>query len=211
MSKNQHFSFKRAATKYALYVVLIITTQSMLPFFAHGQQRKQTNWIEEKKSHITRWRIGVGANGVEPLGANIQLYKLKGICSQTIRIKKKLSLDLSLSKEGYVVPQLINGNNNWEKGGLRLGLDFRFYFSTAFFSPYIGVGVESGTRVFDNQSNIHSDFVGRVGVESKLIGIRTSSKSLFHMSYFIEGKYNYGLNSSFSYISPTFGLRAQFL
>lgn len=212
MGNKQKYGLSFRLIKLATYITLIFIVQSSFSNHALGQQRKQANWIEEKKSNITRWRVGLGAHAGEPTGASVQFYKLKGICSQTVRIKKRLSFDLSVSREGYILPQLVSNNSSlWEKGGIRLGVDFRFHFPTAYLIPYLGIGAESGSRNFSGVSEFTHDIVSRIGFESKLLGLRTSTKSMFHISYFLEGKYNYGLNAPFSYISPSIGLRMHFL
>jgi hypothetical protein len=176
-----------------------------------AQSRKKTNWLEDKKSNITRWRIGVGANVGEPTGAHIQLYRLSGICTRTINIKKKFSIDLSISQEGLVFANIIQKQNStWEKGGTRGAIDLKVYFPMRP-NPYIGIGGEIGSRKIDGDLGFNSDLVGRVGVEQKILGVKTSTKSLLHVSLYLEGKYNYGLTNDFSYFLPTAGVRFHFL
>lgn len=176
-----------------------------------AQRKNRPNWIEEKQSHITRWRIGVGAHLGEPSGMHLQLYKASGICTRTINIRKKFSIDLSISQEGRMFRELmINQNPSWEMDGIRAGVDAKIYFRIIF-NPYIGIGTELGTRYLDRESVFSTDAVGRVGVEYKLFGVRTTTSSMLHGNIFAEGKYNHGLNHSFSYLLPTFGVRIHFL
>ncbi|PKP39739.1 MAG: hypothetical protein CVT98_00680 [Bacteroidetes bacterium HGW-Bacteroidetes-15] len=193
--------------KLAVLLVFFVIGSNL----AYSQSRKKTNWLEDKKSHITRWRIGVGANIGEPTGAHVQLYKLSGICTKTVNIKKKFSIDLSISQEGHVFGQIIQKKNStWEKGGTRGAVDLKVYFPMRP-NPYIGVGGEIGSRMIYGNHGFNSDLVAKIGVEQKLFGFRTSTKSLLHASIYAEGKYNYGLTSDFSYFLPTFGLRVHFL
>lgn len=194
--------------KFSLFLFLILSISPSL----HSQARKKTNWLEDKKSHISRWRIGAGIHAGEPTGVNVQFYKLSGICTQTIRIKKKFSIDISASQEGYLYNKRFNDQiTGWEKGGIRGNIDFKLYFPIYLLNPYVGVGGETGTRVIENKKAFSSDVVGRIGVEQKILGLRTSTKSLLHASIFIEGKYNHGITHKYSYLLPTIGIRVHFL
>ena len=187
-----------------IFVLLGCTT-------AHSQSRKRTNWLEDKKSHITRWRIGVGFAVAEPTNFHVQLYKLRGICTQTIRIRKMLSVNLSASYEGLLFGEYIAQQNElWTSGGARAGLDFLFYIPIGL-SPYIGIGADIGNRTFDGPAVLSPDAIGRLGFEAKVLGIRTSNKSQLHASFFAEAKYSYGLKHEFAYLLPSLGLRVHFL
>jgi hypothetical protein len=189
----------------ALLFILLICLQ------AYSQKRKKTNWIQDKNAHETRWRIGSGIHIGEPTGIHLQFYRLCRICTQSIAIRKKISIDASLSKEGYIIPTLIeNNNNSWQRGGTRIGLYFKYYLPFSL-NPYLGIGIESGSRNINSSSGFYSDLVGRIGVEQKLFGTRLSSKSLIHSGFFIEGKYNKCLTNNFTYLTPTIGLRFHFL
>jgi hypothetical protein len=206
MDKQRNGSYFKSKTGLLLIITLLFAQM------VNAQSRKQTNWLEDKKSHIARWRVGVGTHVGEPTGVNVQFYKLKGICTKTIRIKKMFSAELSISQEGLLFAKEIEKKNeNWQKGGTRAGLDLKYYFPMGFSTPYLGIGGEVGTRNASNESSFSSDLVGRIGIEGKLFGVRTSAKSMLHGSVFIEGKYNYGLNSEFGYLVPMAGLRIHFL
>jgi len=178
---------------------------------AHSQSRKQTNWLDDKKSHITRWRVGVGFAVAEPTNFHVQLYRLRGICTQTIRIRKMLSVNLLASYEGLLLGEYIAQQNElWTNGGARAGLDFLFYIPVGL-SPYIGVGADVGNRTFDGAAVLSPDAIGRLGIEAKVLGIRTSNKSQLHASLFAEAKYSYGLKQEFASLLPLLGLRVHFL
>lgn len=191
------------------FLILLIICQ--VSSVALSQSRKQTNWVEDKRSHITRWRLGLGVAAAEPTGAHIQLYKLRGICTQTIRVRKMFSVNLSVGYEGLMLSeQIIKQNELWETGGLRAGISFLYYIPLGF-SPYIGVGGDIGTRTLNGESVSSPDAIGRFGLEAKVLGIRTSTRTLFHASIFAEAKYSYGLRHDFSYLLPSVGLRFHFL
>ncbi|MDY0198365.1 MAG: hypothetical protein RBR68_11180 [Tenuifilaceae bacterium] len=194
--------------KKALLLLLLICQVSSVVL---SQSRKKTNWIEDKKSHITRWRLGFGVAAAEPTGAHLQFYKLSGICTQTIRVRKMISVNLSASYEGLMLSEQISKQNeHWTSGGLRAGIDFLYYIPLAF-RPYIGIGGDIGNRTFLGKSVSSPDAIGRLGFELKILGIRTSTKTLLHTSIFAEAKYSYGLKHNFSYLLPMAGLRFHFL
>jgi hypothetical protein len=189
----------------ALLFILIIC----LP--GYSQQRKKTNWIQDKKTHEARWRFGLGLHVGEPSGVHLQLYRLCRICKQSIAIRKRISIDASVSKEGYILPALVEkSNNNWQGGGTRIGLDFKYYFPISL-NPYLGIGIESGSRNLNLADGFYSDVIGRIGIEQKLFGVRISSKSLLHSGCFVECKYNKCLTNNFTYLTPSIGLRIHFL
>lgn len=176
-----------------------------------AQARKKTNWLEDKKSHIERWRVGVGVSASEPLGGTLQLYRLSGICKKTISIRKKFSIDISFGQEGYLFNKAIERKHSeWKRGGMRAAIDLKIYFPLPF-NPYIGLGSELGNRYLNSNLAFHTDAVGRVGIEQKMLGIRTSSSSNLHASLFVEGKYNHCLTANFKYLLPSFGIRLHFL
>lgn len=194
---------------YRIHLLLIVFLLCYSNSFA--QRKNRPNWVQEKQSHITRWRVGMGAHFGEPSGLHLQLYKVSGICTKTINIRKMLSLDVSASQEGKIFREfIIKQNPTWEMGGVRAALDAKVYFQVLF-NPYIGLGTEMGTRNLDGESVFAVDGVGRVGVEYKLFGFRTSSTSMVHGNLFAEGKYNHGLNQDFRYLLPTLGIRIHFL
>jgi hypothetical protein len=205
--KINHKQRLSLALKFSVFFLLLVITSLNVA----AQSRKKTNWLEDKKSNTTRWRIGVGANIGEPTGAHIQLYKLSSICTRSIQIKKKFSIDLSVSQEGLVFGDIIHKQNStWEKGGTRGAIDLKVYFPMSP-NPYIGIGGEIGSRKIDGAMGFNSDLVGRIGIEQKIVGVKTSTKSLLNVSLYVEGKYNYGLTKDFSYFLPTAGIRFHFL
>lgn len=197
--------------KYRWAKVVITLLVLLLQPEVQAQNSRKSNWLDSKKAHIGRWRIGSGLNVGEPTGLQIQFYKVSGICTRTINIRKKFSLDLGVLQEGLIFPKKIKQNNtNWDSGGLRLSLDFKIHLPIVF-NPYLGFGAEIGTRSIKSSSGFYPDLVGRFGIEHKLLGIKISSRSLFHMSLFIEGKYNYCLTEDYTMLLPTGGLRFHFL
>jgi hypothetical protein len=191
-------------------LLLLFLTLQLSQNFSHAQARKKTNWLEDKKAHISRWRIGAGVS-ISDLGVNAQFYKLSGICTKTIRVKKKFSFDVGVSQEGFLFRDLIASNNSsWSSGGIRANVDAKIYFPIIF-NPYLGIGTEFGTRKFNGISEFHYDAVGRLGIEQKLLGFKVSTKSMLHIGGFIEAKYNFSLSENFSYIIPSIGLRIHFL
>ncbi|MFO8023163.1 MAG: hypothetical protein R6U65_11895 [Perlabentimonas sp.] len=197
--------------KYRWVTVVITLLVLLLQPEVQAQNSRKSNWLDSKKAHIGRWRIGSGLNVGEPTGLHVQFYKVSGICTKTINIRKKLSLDLGVSQEGLIFPKLINENNpTWDSGGFRFGLDFKIYLPIAL-NPYLGIGTELGTRSINSSSGFYPDLVGRFGIEQKLLGVKISTRSLFHMSFFIEGKYNYCLTEDYTMLLPTGGLRFHFL
>lgn len=201
-----NISLSKSFSSFVVIISLLLVSNSL-----YSQGRKKTNWLQDKKANITRWRIGVGIHAGEPTGAHVQFYKLSGICTKTIRIKKMFTLDLSVSQEGYLFGEAYQSQiSGWEKGGLRANVDAKIYFPIMF-NPYLGVGGETGTRQINGDKIFSSDIVGRIGIEQKVLGIRTSPNSIVHAGLFIEGKYNYGLTHKINVLLPTIGLRVHFI
>lgn len=174
-------------------------------------QHKKTNWLQDKKEFTGRWRVGVGIDVTEPSGADIQFYRLSKICTGAFSITKKLSFGISAGKEGVFLGKLIEkSNSSWKSGGTRLGLDLKLYIPVLL-NPYIGFGVEGGSRNLNGALDFSPDIVGRFGVEQKILGIKLSTTSSLNATIFAEGKYNKCLNSDFTYFLPSIGLRIHFL
>ncbi len=171
----------------------------------------KTNWLQEKNEYTARWRIGFGVHAGEPTGIHLQFYRLSKICTSDFSILKKLSLNVYLSKEGYIFSNTLkNSNKGWEAGGTRLGLDIKFYFPILL-NPYFSFGCESGTRYFNSKSEINTDLFGSIGVEQKLFGLKLSTRSSLNTGIFLDAKYNRCINNNFSYFLPCFGFRVHFL
>ncbi|MFP4556486.1 MAG: hypothetical protein ACLFNU_06415 [Bacteroidales bacterium] len=193
---------------FVIYITILLL---LLSPEVQSQNTRKSNWLDSKKAHIGRWRTGIGANVGEPTGLHLQLYKLSGICTRAINIRKKLSLDLNVSQEGLIFSEVIKEKNpNWDNGGFRFGIDFKIYLPVPL-NPYLGVGTELGKRSINSNSGFYPDMVGRFGIEQKLLGIKISTQSLFHMGFFIEGKYNYCLTEDYTMLLPSGGLRFHFL
>ena len=174
-------------------------------------QHKKTNWLQDKKEFTGRWRVGVGVNVGEPSGVDAQFYRLSRICTGAFSIAKKISVGVSVEKEGYVFGSLIEkSNSNWKSGGTRFGLDIKFYFPIPL-NPYIGVGAEGGSRNLNGALDFYPDVVGRIGIEQKILGVKLSSTSSLNATVFIDGKYNKCLTNGFNYFLPCVGLRIHFL
>lgn len=199
-----------SASKYLLTLILFIGIQ-FLGVSLCAQPRKQTNWLTEKQDFDQRWRIGFGANIGEPTGLHVQFYRLCRICKQSIAITKKFSVDASVSTEGFLFSRFVEKRNpNWERGGVRAGIDAKLYFKMPL-NPYVGIGAELGTRTLDGSSDFYPDVVARFGIEQKLFGIKFSPTSFLNSAFFVEGKFNKCITSDFSYFLPSFGLRFHFL
>lgn len=192
---------------FALGVTLFL----LFPVDNSFAQHKKTNWLQEKKEYTARWRIGMGVDGMEPTGIDVQFYRLSRVCNTDFSITKKLSLGVYSGVEGLVMGKLIEkGNETWESGGFRYGIDVKFYFPI-FLNPYIGFGAEAGTRKLNGVSDFSPDFIVRIGIEQKVAGIKLSSRSFLNITIFVDGKYNRSINEDFSYILPTCGIRFHFL
>ena len=191
---------------------IIILTLLLLSFVAFAQKNKaKTNWLEEKNEYTARWRVGLGVDVAEPSGADVQFYRLSRICTGAFSITKKLSIGVFVGKEGYLLGSLIEqGNKTWKSGGTRFGLDIKFYFPLPL-NPYIGIGVEGGSRNLGGTLDFYPDAIARIGVEQKVLGIKLSSTSSLNATIFIDGKYNHCLTKDFNYILPSFGVRFHFL
>ena len=136
-------------------------------------QHKKSNWIQDKKSHTGRWRVGVGLDVLEPTGIDLQFYRLSRICTSDFSITKKMAIGTWIGTEGLILASTIDKQNKieWEKGSLRYGLDLKFYIPIIL-NPYIGIGAEGGTRTLDGKEEFQPDVVGRIGMEQKIVGVK---------------------------------------
>jgi hypothetical protein len=172
----------------AILVLVFISTC----LFAQKNKAK-TNWLLEKKEFTARWRVGVGVDLAEPSGVDVQFYRLSRICTGAFSITKKLSVGIYVGKEGYLFGSMIEkGNDSWQYGGTRFGLDIKFYFPIIL-NPYIGVGAEGGSRNLNGTLDFYP------------------STSSLNATIFVDGKYNKCLTKEFSYFLPCFGVRFHFL
>lgn len=190
--------------KIPIILLLLVSTG----IFA--QNNKKTNWLQDKKEYTGRWRIGFGIDALEPTGLDIQFYRLSKICTNDFSILKKIAIGLWAGKEGTLSSSALKRINNWESGGIRYGLDLKFHIPI-FLNPYIGVGVEGGSRKLDGKLGFYPDAVVRLGIEQKILGIKLSSNSSLNATIFIDGKANKCLTNDFMYILPSAGVRFHFL
>lgn len=186
--------------------LLVVANLSCLAQINKGK----SNWIQDKKEYTGRWRIGVGADVLEPTGVDLQFYRLSKICTNNFSIIKKVALGVWLGKEGVLSSSVLKKVNNWESSGLRYGFDLKFYIPI-FLNPYLGFGAEGGDRKLNGTIDFYPDVVARIGVEQKVLGIKLSSTSSLNATIFIDGKYNKCLTKDFSYFLPCIGVRFHFL
>lgn len=175
-------------------------------------QHKKSNWLQDKKEHSGRWRVGVGFDVMEPTGIDFQFYRLSKICTSDFSITKKIAIGVWAGKEGILLGSIIDSQNKikWEKGSLRYGMDLKFYFPIVL-NPYIGIGAEGGSRALDGITKFNPDAVFRIGLEQKVLGIKTSTKSSLNITLFVDGKFNKCLTSDFMYIMTSGGVRFHWL
>lgn len=194
--------------KYNTLVTIIVYLIAALPLNTLQAQPKRTNWIQQKNEYTGRWRVGVGADFVEPTALDVQFYRLSKICTSQFAINKKIAIGIWAGMEGLLLGSLIKSQNNeaWEKGNLRYGIDTKFYLPIVL-NPYFGLGIEGGNRTLENESSFSPDFVARIGLEQKVVGIKLSTKSALNITFFVDGKLNKCLNANFMYIMPGLGLR----
>ena len=175
-------------------------------------QHKKSNWLQDKKEHTGRWRVGFGADIAEPTGIDIQFYRLSRICTGDFSITKKIAIGTWAGKEGLFFGNITKRSNSveWETSGLRYGIDLKLYLPV-FFNPYIGVGIEGGTRTLNGVNDFYPDVIARIGIEQKVLGLKLSTKSSLNITIFVDGKFNKCLNSDFYYILPSGGVRFHLL
>jgi len=188
--------------------VLVFVLLSIHAFAQH----KKTNWIQDKKEYTGRWRAGIGVDACEPTGIDVQFYRLSKICTSDFSITKKIAVGTWIGKEGLIFGSLIDKSNDgiWKSGGIRYGIDLKFYIPILF-NPYLGFGVEGGTRNLNDKLEFYPDVVARIGIEQKVLGVKLSSSSSLNITIFAEGKVNKCITEDFAYILPTFGVRFHFL
>ncbi len=174
------------------------------------KNKAKTNWIQDKNEYTGRWRVGFGIDILEPTGVDAQFYRLSKICTSDFSILKKISVGVWVGKEGVFTSSALKKINNWESGGIRYGLDFKFYIPI-FLNPYLGFGVEGGDRKLNGILDFYPDAVVRLGIEQKILGIKMSSASSVNATIFIDGKVNKCITNDFMYILPSVGVRFHFL
>lgn len=173
-------------------------------------QHKKSNWLQDKKEYTSRWRMGFGIDVLEPTGVDIQFYRLSKICTNDFSILKKIAIGVWVGKEGILTSSVLKKIKRWESGGLRYGLDLKFHIPI-FLNPYMGFGVEGGTRKLNGTLDFYPDAVVRLGIEQKVIGIKMSSTSSINATIFVDGKVNKCITNDFMYILPSAGIRFHFL
>lgn len=190
---------------FTLSILLLVS----IGCFAQNNKGK-TNWLQEKNEFTARWRVGFGLNAMEPTGVDVQFYRLSKLCTNNFSIIKKLSIGVWAGKEGVLSRSTLKEIEGWESGGIRYGIDFKFYIPI-FLNPYIGFGAEGGDRKLFGKSGFYPDAIARIGVEQRVFGVKTSNKSSLNATIFVDGKFNKCLSEDFFYILPSFGVRFHFL
>lgn len=192
---------------------IIILSILLASASAFAQKNKgKSNWLQDKNEYTARWRVGAGLDVSEPMGVDLQFYRLSKICTGDFSIAKKLAVGTWVGKEGLIFGNLIDESNGgiWKSGGVRYGIDLKLYIPIVL-NPYIGFGVEGGTRNLNDKLEFYPDAVARIGIEQKILGIKLSSTSSLNATIFVDGKFNKCLTEDFSYILPSFGIRFHFL
>lgn len=192
---------------------LIIQILLLSSLFVCAQKNKgKSNWLSEKNEYTGRWRVGFGFDASEPMGLDVQFYRLSKICTNDFSITKKIAVGTWVGKEGVIFGSLIENSNKdiWKSGGIRYGIDLKLYIPI-FFNPYIGFGAEGGTRTLNGKDDFYPDAVVRLGIEQKVAGIKLSTNSSLNITIFADGKFNKCITEDFSYILPSFGVRFHFL
>lgn len=190
--------------RWLLLIVLLTYSKDI------NAQHKKTNWLQDKKEFAGRWRMGFGIDVLEPTGGDIQFYRLSKVCTNDFSILKKIAIGVWVGTEGLPSSSVLRKINNWESGGIRYGLDLKFHIPI-FLNPYLGFGVEGGTRKLNGTLDFYPDAVVRLGVEQKVLGIKMSSTSSLNATIFIDGKVNKCITKDFMYILPSMGVRFHFL
>jgi hypothetical protein len=175
-------------------------------------QRKKSNWLQDKKDHTGRWRVGVGLDVLEPTGIDVQFYRLSKVCTSDFSITKKMAIGTWFGTEGLLSGGVIDSQNKvgWKKGSLRYGLDLKFYIPIIL-NPYIGIGAEGGNRSLDGEEAFQPDVIGRIGLEQMILGIKLSTSSSLNITLFVDAKINKSINTDFMYIMPSGGVRFHWL
>jgi len=187
----------------------------LLLFFCVQQlhaQHKKSNWLQDKKEHTGRWRVGVGLDVLEPTGIDVQFYRLSKVCTSDFSITKKMAIGTWFGTEGLLLGGVIDSQNKveWKREALRYGVDLKFYLPI-FLNPYIGIGAEGGVRELEGEEEFQPDIVGRLGMEQKVIGIKLSSSTSLNITIFVDAKINKSINADFMYIMPNGGVRFHWL
>lgn len=197
-----------------MFMVMKNLVLSILLFVSIGSfaqnNKGKTNWLQEKNEYTARWRVGCGINIMEPTGVDAQFYRLSKLCTNNFSIIKKISIGVWVGQEGVLTNSLLKEIEGWESGGVRYGLDFKFYIPI-FLNPYLGFGAEGGNRKFNGKSGFYPDAVARFGIEQRVFGFKTSSKTSLNATVFVDAKFNKGFNEDFYYILPSLGIRFHFL
>ncbi len=175
-------------------------------------QRKKSNWLQDKKDHTGRWRVGLGLDVLEPTGIDVQFYRLSKVCTSDFSITKKMAIGTWFGTEGFLLGGVIDSQNKveWKKGSMRYGLDLKFYIPIIL-NPYIGVGAEGGNRSLDGEEKFQPDVIGRIGLEQMILGIKLSTSSSLNITLFLDAKINKSINADFMYIMPNGGVRFHWL
>ncbi|HOZ13246.1 MAG TPA: hypothetical protein PK784_00535 [Tenuifilaceae bacterium] len=195
--------------------IVTLSTLVLLVFCCTPQlqaQRKKSNWLQDKKDHTGRWRVGLGLDVLEPTGIDVQFYRLSKVCTSDFSITKKMAIGTWVGTEGLLLGGVIDSQNKveWKNGSLRYGLDLKFYIPIIL-NPYIGIGAEGGNRSLDGEQKFQPDVIGRIGLEQMILGIKLSTSSSLNITLFVDAKINKSINTDFMYIMPSGGIRFHWL
>ena len=196
----------RIVTFSTLVLLLYCCTQQL------QAQHKKNNWLQDKKEHTGRWRVGVGFDVLEPTGIDVQFYRLSKVCTSDFSITKKMAIGTWAGTEGLLLVDVIDNQNKmeWKKGSFRYRLDLKFYIPIIL-NPYIGIGAEGGNRSLNGEEMFQPDVIGRIGIEQKILGVKLSTSSSLNITLFADAKINKSINADFMYIMPSGGIRFHWL
>lgn len=160
-------------------------------------QSMYDNWIAGQKA----WRFDYGFTAGANSGIQIQAFVPKA--NRCKYLLKSYAIETGVYYEGLIFNKYLTDKNpTWQKGGIRAELAFIYYptLMIPFVRPFIGAGVEAGTRKINDLSPFCADIIGKVGVE--ILFNKKSGPVYLRVS----GKYNKGLLDNSTYILPELSL-----
>lgn len=177
---------------YYLLILLIIVSFSV---------KAQTIYDTWQRSQ-SRWQLDMGISGGPTTGLQFQYFTPRRNTCKTLL--KKVGFDFGFYYEGlFFANDLKTKEAGWAQGGYRGNMSLVFFPDIRIPANrfFIGGGLETGTRVLDNEKEFQTDFIAKVGWEFSFLP-STGMMLALRLSL----KYDKSFTNDFTYILPTLGL-----
>lgn len=160
-------------------------------------------------------RFGIGAQLFEPTGVNLQLFNGHFTDNNSsFATYGVLELGAGVERVFSISKDKMYSGGNWEKGGLRVDLNYLYPLLTVkrpfVIQTYVGAGLQTGNRKYETSEGVESKFTTGANVMVRIEFVTHGidlGRAVWFFSMYGDIKYHSDFTESFEYVSPVLGVR----